>query len=169
MVSIWTMQDIVQENESFAEFVKRIREEKNLSLNAVVANSKRKGKGISNAYVSRIENGLQSNVTPRMLKALADGLQMPHDVIRAIYEGKTDKDEIGCDYLRALPPDIKATAVIMLRGLYEQHVKSLPLRELGSASVGPQRTNLTKLRKVKDSTDLDSSYVEPKPARNTRR
>ena len=86
MVSILLMKQRTTD-ETFAEFVKRTREEKRLSLNDVAANSKRKGKGISNAYVSKIENGQQTNVTPRMLRALADGLQIPYDLLEAKYRG----------------------------------------------------------------------------------
>ena len=75
------------DNETFAEFVKRTREEKRLSLNDVAANSRRKGRGISNAYVSKIENGQQTNITPRMLRALADGLALDHDLLEARYKG----------------------------------------------------------------------------------
>lgn len=71
--------------ESLADFVRRVRSEKGFSLSDVRRNS---GLQIANSYVSRIENGEVTNVTPEKLKALAKGLQVSEDEIFAIVRGK---------------------------------------------------------------------------------
>lgn len=70
--------------ETLADYVRRIRLEKRLSLTDV----KRQSHGlISDAYVSRIENGHSANVSPRMLRALAAGLRVPEDEVFARARG----------------------------------------------------------------------------------
>lgn len=71
--------------ESLANFVKRKRAEKKFSLSDVRRNS---GLQIANSYISRIENGEVTNVTPEKLKALARGLQESEDVVFAVARGK---------------------------------------------------------------------------------
>jgi transcriptional regulator with XRE-family HTH domain len=71
--------------ESLADFVRRVRSEKGFSLSDVRRNS---GLQIANSYVSRIENGEVTNVTPEKLKALAKGLKVSEDEIFAIARGK---------------------------------------------------------------------------------
>lgn len=70
--------------ETFAEYVKRVRTEGQLSLEDVERQS---GGQISDAYVSRIENGYILNVSPKKLKALAKGLHRTYDEVRAKADG----------------------------------------------------------------------------------
>lgn len=66
--------------ETLSKFVKRIREEKNLSTSDV---QKASDNRISDAYVSQIENGNVRNVSLEKLTALANGLDIPEvDIIQ---------------------------------------------------------------------------------------
>jgi transcriptional regulator with XRE-family HTH domain len=67
-----------------ADFVRRTRVEKRLSLNDVARQS---GHQISNAYVSKIENGYVTNPSPKKLRALAKGLRESEDEVFAIARG----------------------------------------------------------------------------------
>ena len=74
--------------ESLADYCRRIRNEKNISTTDVEAASRKGGlKGISNGYVSQIENGYIKNVSPEKLKALARGLGVTEEEIFAISRG----------------------------------------------------------------------------------
>jgi transcriptional regulator with XRE-family HTH domain len=82
--------------ESLAEYVRRVRQEKRLSLNDVVRQS---GSEIANSHVSRIENGFSTNVTPEKLRALARGLQVSEDEIFAVAQGKAfDEPETPIEF-----------------------------------------------------------------------
>lgn len=70
--------------ETLAEFVQRVRAEKRFSLSDVRRNS---GLQIANSYISRIENGEVTNVTPEKLRALAKGLQVSENQIFAVARG----------------------------------------------------------------------------------
>lgn len=100
-----------------AEFVRRSRNEKRLSLNDVQRQS---GNKIANSYVSRIENGIVTNVTPEKLKALARGLQVSEEEIFAIVRGKTTSGELAFDELRllelyrTLPPERRLEVIAHL-------------------------------------------------------
>lgn len=82
--------------EALPDYVRRIRKEKGLSTTQVETNSRKGGaKGVSNAYVSQIENGYIQNVSPDKLKALAIGLVVSEEEIFAIARGKPlDKKEL---------------------------------------------------------------------------
>ncbi len=84
-----------------AGYVRRIREERGFSLLAVARNSQGQ---ISDAYVSRIENGFILNVTPKKLRALARGLQVSEDEIFQVARGIASKDV----------PDAVETRLILL-------------------------------------------------------
>lgn len=71
--------------EKLPEYVRRIRREKGLSTTDVERQS---GGEISDAYVTRIENGYVKNVSPEKLRALAKGLQGSEDEIFAVARGK---------------------------------------------------------------------------------
>jgi transcriptional regulator with XRE-family HTH domain len=71
--------------ETLADFVRRTRKEKRLSLNDVVRQS---GNGIANSHVSRIENGEATNVSVQKLRALAKGLDVAEEEVFAIARGK---------------------------------------------------------------------------------
>jgi transcriptional regulator with XRE-family HTH domain len=64
--------------ETLAQRVKRLREKNKLSLSQVERNS---GGRITNGYVSRIENGYETNLTVDIIKALAEGLQVPQSAL----------------------------------------------------------------------------------------
>lgn len=69
------------EKETLADYVRRVRNEKDLTLHDI---QRRSGNEITNSYVSRIENGYVTNVTPDKLQALAKGLGVPADDLFAI-------------------------------------------------------------------------------------
>lgn len=72
--------------EDLADYVKRIRREKGLSLKDVVRRSEGR---ISNGYVSQIENRYYINPTRDKLIALAKGLGVTEDEIFAVARGKS--------------------------------------------------------------------------------
>ena len=73
-----------RETETLPDYVRRVRNEKDLSTADV---EKRSGFGITDGYVSRIENGYIKNVSPEKLKALARGLGVPEDEVFAVARG----------------------------------------------------------------------------------
>lgn len=77
-----------KQTEGLADYVRRVRFERGLSLLDVQRNSHNK---IAGSYVSRIENGIAGadGVTPKKLQALALGLQVPEEEIFAVARGKT--------------------------------------------------------------------------------
>lgn len=75
--------------ETLADYVQRVRNEKGFSLKKVEYQSDNGEDRITDSYVSRIENGLITNVSPRMLRALARGLCEPEDVVFAVARGKS--------------------------------------------------------------------------------
>ena len=85
--------------ESLADFVRRVRSEKGLSTPEVERQS---GGRITDAYVSRIENGYVKNVSPEKLQALAKGLGIPEDEIFAVARGKSVSGELQLNELRLL-------------------------------------------------------------------
>jgi len=114
-------------SEGLAEFVKRIRDEKKLSLNDVV----RQSRGlISNAHVSRIENGYVRGASPQTLQALARGLDVPEEELFAAARGRTLKQPEAQEiqlltYFRYLPPSNQADLLLIARTLHRRHgVKS---------------------------------------------
>ena len=72
--------------EDLADYVRRIRREKGLSLKDVVLRSEGR---ISNGYVSQIENRYYINPTRDKLIALAKGLGVTEDEIFAVARGKS--------------------------------------------------------------------------------
>lgn len=94
--------------ESLADFVRRVRSEKRLSLNDVQRLS---GNQIANSYVSRIENGIADaeGVTPKKLQALARGLQVSEEEIFAVARGKS----------LAAPEVFDSEIYVMFRGFDE--------------------------------------------------
>lgn len=82
----------IKNPETLAEFVKRIRFERGLSITEVEKKSRVGGaKGISNGYVSQIENNYITNVSPTKLKALAKGLGITEEEIFAAARGTSPK------------------------------------------------------------------------------
>jgi transcriptional regulator with XRE-family HTH domain len=82
----------MERTESLADLVRRVRQEKKLSLNDVVRQS---GGRIANSHVSRIENGFATNITTAKLRALAAGLQVSDDEVFAAAHGKAMTEAQG--------------------------------------------------------------------------
>lgn len=76
--------------ETLAEFIKRIRLSKGLTLPDVERQS---GGQITNGYVSRIENGQSLNPSVDKLKALAKGLRINESELFDVAQGKVKKSE----------------------------------------------------------------------------
>jgi len=114
--------------ESLGEFVRRIRAEKNLSLTDVERKSARYGERIAASYVSRIEN-YNHSPSPRKLKALAHGLDIPEDEITAVAFGRSPKTETLArelrllGYFRELPADRQDDVIRMTKALHSAHSK----------------------------------------------
>src|ERR1700759_763926 len=80
----------VKKKESLADYVRRIRNEKGLSLKGV---EKASGGRISSGYIWQIENGETTNPTTDKLQALSRGLSIPQDEIFAIARGQSPLTE----------------------------------------------------------------------------
>src|SRR5829696_746433 len=79
-----------RKTETVGEYVKRVRNEKNLTVEEVSNNSGRKADGknaVSRSYVNKLENE-GGNVTAPYLKALAKGLGVPEEEIFAVASGR---------------------------------------------------------------------------------
>ena len=75
-------------SESLADYVRRTRMDQGFSLTDVQRQS---GNQITDAYVSRIENGYIENVSPKKLSALAKGLKVAEDEVFAVARGVNAK------------------------------------------------------------------------------
>ena len=80
--------------EDLADYVRRIRKEKGLSLKDVEEQS---GRRISKGYISQIENRYYINPTRDKLIALALGLGVTEDEIFDIARGKPAAEESGSE------------------------------------------------------------------------
>lgn len=90
---------VARERETLANYVRRVREEKGLSLNQVRIRS---GYQIANSYISRIENGEVTNVGLEKLRSLAKGLSVSEEEIFAVARGKSLNDIESVDAEMAL-------------------------------------------------------------------
>lgn len=103
--------------ERFGDFVRRIRKQKNLSLEAVSRESARFGQKIAGSYINRIENEPGRKITADRLTALANGLGIPAEelFVRAaglIVPGGKSEDEVRLfSMFKELSPERK-TAVL---------------------------------------------------------
>lgn len=88
-----------QQEEGLADYVRRLRHEKDLSLADV---SNRSGGGIGRTHINRIENGEAHGVSVEKLRALAKGLGVLEEEIFAVARGKTTSGELTFDELRML-------------------------------------------------------------------
>lgn len=79
--------------EDLADYVRRIRQEKGLSVQEVENIARRAGHKISRSYVSQIENRYILSVTAAKLQALAKGLGVPEDEVFAVARGKNPAEE----------------------------------------------------------------------------
>src|SRR4051812_106443 len=73
-------------SETLADYVRRVRTEKALSLEDV---SKMSGGRIGRSHINRIENGLSTSPSPQRLQALAKGLGVSEEEVFAAARGKT--------------------------------------------------------------------------------
>jgi transcriptional regulator with XRE-family HTH domain len=80
-----------QRVESLPDYVRRVRNEKGLSLLDVERRARQLGHEIAGSYVNRIENEIAdaAGVTPKKLQALAAGLDVSEDEIFAVARGKS--------------------------------------------------------------------------------
>ncbi len=74
----------MRSNETLAEYVRRVRIDKNLSSGDV---SRQSLGAITDSYVNRIENALVKNVSPEKLQALAKGLGIIESEIFRVARG----------------------------------------------------------------------------------
>jgi transcriptional regulator with XRE-family HTH domain len=108
------------ERESLADYVRRIRNEKGLSLSDVRRAS---GNRIANSHISRIENGEVKGVGVEKLTALAKGLGIPGEELFAVARGRipakqSDADEQKLLFaFRDLDPGEKKSALRILEAL----------------------------------------------------
>ena len=79
--------------ECLGDFVRRIRNEKGLSLSDVSKQSALLGLPISGSYINRIERNPKLRPTLDTLKALAHGLGVPLEELLAHAIGKMSRDE----------------------------------------------------------------------------
>jgi transcriptional regulator with XRE-family HTH domain len=85
-----------KEIEDLADYVQRIRFDKDLSLRDV---EKRSNGKITGAYINNIENRLVlgNSVTPKKLSALATGLGVSEEEVFAIARGKSTGEKVAFD------------------------------------------------------------------------
>jgi transcriptional regulator with XRE-family HTH domain len=114
---------------SLADYVRRIRHEKNLSLAQISARSRGQ---ISKTHINRIENGTGTRVSLIKLRALARGLGVSEDALMAVAQGKapptqTTTNEVELlSYFRQLSTNLQEGVLVMLRAL----VKSIPANQI---------------------------------------
>lgn len=102
-----TRSAVSTERETLGDYVRRIRNEKRLSLRDV---SSRSGGQIANSHISRIESGEARGVSVDKLRALAKGLGIPEDEIFAVARGKSVSGDLQLEesklleYFRVLTP-----------------------------------------------------------------
>lgn len=106
--------------ERLGNFVRRIRKQKNLSLQDVSRQSARFGPKIAGSYISRIENEPRRKVTADRLTALAYGLGVPAEELFAratglIVPGEKSEDEVRLlSMFKELSPERKADVLEMV-------------------------------------------------------
>lgn len=81
---IVSLSSTMRSAETLAEYVRRVRIDKNLSTGDV---SRQSLGAITDTYVNRIENGLVKNVSPEKLQALAKGLGVIESEIFRVARG----------------------------------------------------------------------------------
>lgn len=80
--------------ESIGQRVRRIREYNEWSLVQVERQS---GGRITNGYISRIENGHETNLSVEAIFALADGLKVPPSVLlETLFDNKKNNNDRTC-------------------------------------------------------------------------
>jgi transcriptional regulator with XRE-family HTH domain len=112
-------------SEGFADFVRRTRKLKNLSLADVSNQSANFGKRISASYINRIENNLTRRPTADRLAALANGLGIPAPELVARAMGVSPSGKSGDElYLvtrfRELSPERKSDVLAIVDMWYSR-------------------------------------------------
>lgn len=114
--------------ETLGDYVKRVRTAQGLSTTDVQNNSRAGGaQGISDAYITRIENGYVTNVSPAKLRALAKGLGVSEEELFAVARGVSRignllLDEVKIlEFYRALPDERRADALAHMELEYKRH------------------------------------------------
>jgi transcriptional regulator with XRE-family HTH domain len=108
---------------SLADYVRRIRNEKNLSLAQVSSRSRGR---IGKTHINRIENGAVARVSLVKLRALASGLGVPEDELLAIAQGKLPRidargnEERLLNYFRQLSLKHQEDVMVMLDALVKR-------------------------------------------------
>lgn len=120
--------------ESLADYVRRVRAEKGLSLTDVQRQSARSGPAIAGTYVNRIENGQALNPSTDRLKALARGLHVPEEEVFARARGVPPKTGLEAreaelvSYFRELGPDEQRFLIVTTKALHRER-RSSPRRK----------------------------------------
>ena len=105
---------------SLADYVRRVRNEKNLSLAQISTRSRGQ---ISKTHINRIENGTGTRVSLIKLRALARGLGVPEDDLLEAAQGKSPRTDatkneaklLNC--FRQLSRDRQEDVLVMLNAL----------------------------------------------------
>lgn len=103
-----------------ADYVRRVRNEKDFSLTEVSARS---GGRISKTHINRIENGAVSRVSLLKLRALARGLDASEDELIAAAQGKPPgrgapvNERKLLDYFGELSPDRQEHFLAILQAI----------------------------------------------------
>ncbi len=109
---------------SLADYVRRIRNEKNLSLAQVSSRSRGR---IGKTHINRIENGTVARVSLIKLRALALGLDVPEDDLIAVAQGKlppidaTKSEARLLRYFRQLGTERQEDVLVMMQALARRH------------------------------------------------
>jgi transcriptional regulator with XRE-family HTH domain len=114
-----------RKRERLGEFVRRIRNEKGLSLIDVSKHSALFGPPISGSYINRIERNPKLKVTPDRLKALAHGLRVPVQEIFAHAVKTMSRDEADVVSLvtryRELSPKRQSDVFNLIQCWHSEH------------------------------------------------
>jgi transcriptional regulator with XRE-family HTH domain len=114
-----------QGSESLADYVRRVRRQKNLSQGDVQRQAARRGYRIVGTYISRIENEIATNLSKDKLIALAHGLDVPESEVFAIVRGQplsgpNHQEDILLSFFRQMPEHQRADVLAIVRALYDR-------------------------------------------------
>lgn len=87
------------ERETLGDYVRRVRNEKRLSLREV---SLRSGGQIANSHISRIESGEARGVSVDKLRSLAKGLGVPEDELFSVARGRSGAGDLNAEEWRII-------------------------------------------------------------------
>ncbi len=109
--------------ETLADYVRRVRNERSLSLGDVKRAS---GGQIATSHVSRIENGDTRNITVDKLVALARGLDTPADELFAVARGAPlsepgAEDSLLLTLFHQMPDDRRADVMRIVKVMNKAH------------------------------------------------